>query len=145
MSVAANQVLMYRYSIHNELDAGGADMKKIRFAALVAIFVLGLSVSRASAFSKTDEDQDPDDVFINARVVEVTDGHISVVARSGVEHVIAIDLTKTRVIRRHQEVSPKDLRAGDVITVELDPLSRLKLAQNVFVKTEEVSFVRNRW
>ena len=74
---------------------------------------------------------DTDSRFVDAKVVEVTDARISVIAQTGVEHVIAINGNDTKVTIDGRVVSLKDVREGDIITVELDVASPMKLARNI--------------
>jgi hypothetical protein len=98
----------------------------------------------AAAYSD-DDGKDTDTRLVNARVVEVTDEHISVMARTGVEHVIAIDRNDTRVTIEGRVVSLKDVREGDVITIDLDAQKRVKFARNIAIRASDNSVVaRNR-
>ncbi|HEX8118179.1 MAG TPA: hypothetical protein VF521_12970, partial [Pyrinomonadaceae bacterium] len=63
----------------------------------------------------------------------VNDRHISIVARTGVEHVIATDAADTHVTLRGKRVELKKLRVGDVVTVDLDPSSQLKFARRIVI------------
>ena len=70
---------------------------------------------------------------MDAKVVEVNDHHISVIARTGVEHVIAIGSDDTLVRSKGDIVSLKDLREGDIVTVELDAVNPLKFARHIVI------------
>ncbi len=89
-------------------------------------------------------EDDTDTRFVDAKVVEVADGHISVVARTGVEHVIAIDSVKTKVTVEGRVVSLKDLREGDIVTIELDAQQQVKFAKNISMGQEQMQLARNR-
>lgn len=89
------------------------------------------------------DDDDTDTRLVNAQVTEITDARISVMAQTGVEHVIAIDMEKTRVQREGKNVSIKEVREGDVITIELDEKNPVKFARNISMQTE-ATVARNR-
>ena len=76
-------------------------------------------------------EEDTDVRLVDARVVEVNHVHISVVARTGVEHVIAIDQGGTKVKRAGRDVSCTDLRKDDIVTVELDDAKQVKFAKQI--------------
>ncbi|HEV2863386.1 MAG TPA: hypothetical protein VGX48_20395 [Pyrinomonadaceae bacterium] len=80
--------------------------------------------------------EDTDTRMVDARVVEVNDRHISVVARTGVEHVIATDAADTNVTREGKRVALKNLKVGDVVTVELDEQSQLKFARHISISAQ---------
>ena len=92
---------------------------------------LAIFVSPILAASSTDDDTDTR--MVNATVVEVTDTRISVIARTGVEHVIAINDAGTKVKIDDQVVSLRDVREGDIVTVELDEKNPLKFARNIVI------------
>ena len=75
---------------------------------------------------------------------EDTDTRISVIARTGVEHVIAIDRTDTKVTIDGMGVSLQDVREGDVVTVELDANNPMKFARNILMRSDQVEVARNR-
>lgn len=103
------------------------------FAIILAAFV----AAPASAADGTDTDTR----FVDAEVVEVTDDHISVFARSGVEHVIATADADTKVTREGKLVSLRDLKQGDVVTVELDADRPLKFARHINIAARSNSDV----
>ncbi|HYY56882.1 MAG TPA: hypothetical protein VE842_06075 [Pyrinomonadaceae bacterium] len=116
---------------------------------LVTVFALALLVALfssavARAANVEDAKEDTDTRIINARVVEATDTRISVVARSGVEHVIAIDRTDTKVTIDGLVVSLQDLREGDLVTVELDADNPMKFARNISMRSDQTEVARNR-
>ncbi len=76
---------------------------------------------------------DTDTKLNEAKVVEVTDTRISVMARTGVEHVIAVDGAETKVKLAGKMISAKDVRVGDIITIELDENNSVKFAKNIFI------------
>ncbi len=79
------------------------------------------------------DDTDTDSRLIDAKVVEVTDARISVIAQTGVEHVIAISDKETKVTINSRAISLNDVREGDIVTVELDAANPMKLARNIAV------------
>jgi hypothetical protein len=111
--------------------------------ALLALFSSAATVARA-AVNIEDANEDTDTRMIDARVVEVTDTRISVIARTGVEHVIAIDRTDTKVTIDGMGVSLQDVREGDVVTVELDANNPMKFARNILMRSDQVEVARNR-
>src|SRR3712207_3095403 len=92
--------------------------QKAIVAAALLMFLVPVGAAAVSG-----NDGDSDTRMVDAKVVEVTERRISVIARTGVEHVIAIDDTTTKVSVKGKPVSLKDLRKGDVVTVELDELN----------------------
>jgi hypothetical protein len=89
-------------------------------------------------------DEDTDNRFVQARIVEVAETHISVMARTGVEHVIAVDRRGTKVTIDNQVVSLKDVREGDVATIELDARKQVKFATNIMLRSEQSQVARVR-
>lgn len=105
-----------------------------------------LTTLSANAQAMTDPSvEDTETQLIDAKVVEVTDTRISVFARSGVEHVIAIDRKGTSVMIEGRAVSLKDLREGDFVSIELDEENPVKFARNISLSTssEQVARVRH--
>ena len=112
---------------------------------LTAALLLTLfSYTAARASNLGDANEDTDTRMIDAKVVEVTDARISIVARTGVEHVIAIDRTNTKVTIDGLVVSLQDLREGDVVTVELDADNPMKFARNISMRSDQTEVARNR-
>ncbi len=105
-------------------------MRRKSFAILVAIVLTALLAAPALA-AGTGEDTDTR--MVDAKVVEVTDDHISVIAQTGVEHVIAATDTTTMVTREGKLVSLRDLRQGDIVTVELDAENPVKFARHISI------------
>jgi hypothetical protein len=87
----------------------------------------------APALAASDGPQDTDVRKVDAKVVEVNDRHISIVARTGVEHVVATDAADTHVTLRGKRIELKKLRVGDVVTVDLDASSELKFARRIII------------
>lgn len=109
-------------------------------AFLTALLVLFFSVAIYAVSDNPSADTDTR--MIGAKVVEVADAHISVMARTGVEHVIAVDSTGTKVTIDGKTVSLKDIHEGDVVTVELDAKKPVKFAKNILMRSEEIARVR---
>lgn len=109
-------------------------MKQRFAAAITTIFVLTLFSAAVFAASNNNPINDTDTRMIDAKVVEVTDAHISVMARTGVEHVIAIDRVGTKAAIDGRAISLKDVREGDVITIELDAKNPIKFAKSINVQ-----------
>ncbi|MGA9996523.1 MAG: hypothetical protein WBP93_13990 [Pyrinomonadaceae bacterium] len=112
---------------------------------IFAVLLLAFFYTNALAASGTDEGKDTDTRMVNAKVVEVNDSHISVIARTGVEHVIAVDRNDTKITRDGKVVSLKDLREGDLVTVELDASKKMKFAKNISLHPAQTEMTaRNR-
>ncbi|MDT5293404.1 MAG: hypothetical protein QOJ76_284 [Acidobacteriota bacterium] len=106
-------------------------MRRRSLAGLIAV-MMSLAVY-VPALAAGDGESDTDTRMVNAKVVEMTDGHISVVARTGVEHVIATDDADTHVTLKGKRIALKKLHVGDLVTVELDALNPLKFARRIVV------------
>jgi trehalose/maltose hydrolase-like predicted phosphorylase len=120
-------------------------MRHKHLAAIFTALLLTFSATAALAASGDDDNRDTDTRLVNAKVVEVTDEHLSVMAQTGVEHVIAINRADTKVTIEGRVVSLKDVREGDVITIDLDAQKRVKFAKSIAIRTSEGSEVaRNR-
>ena len=115
-------------------------MRQLTLAAIIASFMVLFLSAPAAAF----DEEDTDTRLVDARVVEVTETRISVMARTNVEHVIAIDNMDTRVTMDGRVVSLKDLREGDVVTIELDAQKQVKFARNIYMRSEQIQIARNR-
>ncbi|HEX8070430.1 MAG TPA: hypothetical protein VF546_10795 [Pyrinomonadaceae bacterium] len=113
-------------------------MKRTRTVALGVALALALC---GAARAATHEEEDTDVRLVGARVVEVQDEHISVVARTGVEHVIGVDRASTRVKRGDRFVSCGELRKDDVVTVDLDETRSVKFAKQIEVTQQAGSAV----
>ena len=114
-------------------------MRRKSLAILVAIVLTTLLAAPALAAGTDGEDTDTR--LVAAKVVEVTDARISVIARTGVEHVIAADDADTMVTREGKVVSLGDLRQGDIVTVELDAANPVKFAARINIVTRAGSDV----
>ncbi|HEX8174681.1 MAG TPA: hypothetical protein VF543_06140 [Pyrinomonadaceae bacterium] len=120
-------------------------MRRKNLAAFLMGMVVMLFSANVSAAALSGGEGDTDTRLVNAEVLEITDARISVRAQTGVEHVIAIDTEKTRVTREGRSVSIKEVREGDVITIELDEKNPVKFARNISMKADTGSAVaRNR-
>ncbi|PYS47345.1 MAG: hypothetical protein DMF68_16280 [Acidobacteria bacterium] len=115
-------------------------MKTKTLAAALTALLLALFSNTVRAASRGDEDTNTR--IVNAKVVEVADSHISVMARSGVEHVIAVDGNGTRVTINGKLISIKEIREGDVVTIELDAQKPVKFAKNIRMRSEEFARLR---
>jgi len=112
--------------------------RKALIAILVALLLLLFASTVAGSSGK---DEDTDLRIVGAKVVEVADSHISVMARSGVEHVIAVDNSGTKVTINGKAVSLKEVREGDIVTIELDAKKPVKFAKNILMRSEQVAKV----
>ena len=107
-------------------------MRRRSLAALIAVMLTLAAYAPAGAASDGGQ-PDTDVRKVDAKVVEVNERHISIVARTGVEHVIATDAADTRVTLRGKRVELKRLRVGDIVTVDLDVESPLKFARRIII------------
>ncbi|HZI20565.1 MAG TPA: hypothetical protein VEY09_18495 [Pyrinomonadaceae bacterium] len=114
---------------------------KSRTLATLTAAILAVFLSTA-ARAATSDAEDSDTRFTDAKVVEVTEQRISIIARSGVEHVIALDSVGTRVTLAGSDVRTADLKVGDIVTVVLDAESQLKLARQITVGAPAGGFAR---
>ena len=106
-------------------------MKRRSLAGLFAVMLtLG---TFAPALAASDGPEDTDVRKVDAKVVEVNDRHISIVARTAVEHVIATDAADTHVTLRGRRVELKKLRVGDIVTVDLDAANEMKFARRIII------------
>lgn len=118
-------------------------MKQRALASLLAAVLLTF-FSNAICAATGDTDEDTDTRFVQAKVVEVAEAHISVMARTGVEHVIAVDSKGTKVTIDGEVVSLKDVREGDIATIELDAHKPVKFAKNISMRSEQSQVARVR-
>ena len=108
----------------------------MRSRSLATLFTVLLTLAvyaPAAAASDGAAQQDSDVRKVDAKVVEVNQQHISIVARTGVEHVIAIDAADTHVTLKGRRIELKKLRVGDVVTVDLDVANPLKFARRIII------------
>jgi hypothetical protein len=119
-------------------------MRQKRLAGLLIMLLLTLFQTNAFAAPSGEANEDTDTRLVNAKVVEVTEARISVMAQTGVEHVIAINNVNTQVTIDGRVVSLKDVQVGDVITVELDADNPMKFAKNISMRSEQLEVARNR-
>ena len=106
-------------------------MRRRSLAGLIA--VLMSAALYVPALAATRDGEDTDVRLVDAKVVEVNERHISVVARTGVEHVIATDSDDTHVTLQGSRVAFKELQVGDTVTVELDAANPLKFARRIVI------------
>ena len=118
-------------------------MKQRALASLLAAMLLTFFSTVIQA-APGDTDEDMDTRFVQAEVVEVAEAHISVMARTGVEHVIAVDREGTKVTIDGKVVSLKDIREGDIATIELDAHKPVKFAKNILMRSEQSQVARVR-
>lgn len=104
---------------------------KRRSLAIVMGILVTLAANTAAVVAQQDEDTDAR--MVDAQVVEVNDQHISVIARTGVEHVIATDTADTHVVRKGKRVKFKEVKVGDLVTVELDASKDVKFARHIVI------------
>ena len=119
-------------------------MRQRHLATIFAALLLMFFSTAARAATDGDRNEDTDNRLVDAKVVEVSDARISVIARTGVEHVIAIDRVDTKVTIDGEVVSLKDVREGDVITVELDAQNPIKFAKNISMRSDAMQVAHNR-
>lgn len=119
-------------------------MRRKHLAAFFVSMIIMLSAINTQGAISGSEERDTDTRLVNAKVLEITDARLSVLAQTGVEHVIAIDMEKTRVMRDGQNVSIKEVREGDVITVDLDEKNPVKFAKNISMQPDRTAVARNR-
>jgi hypothetical protein len=106
-------------------------MRRRSLAVLVALLLS--AAAHAQMLAASDNEKDTDVLLVDAKVVEVNNRHISVIARTGVEHVIATDNSDTRVTLKGKRVAVKSLSVGDVVTVELDAQNPQKFARRIVI------------
>lgn len=108
-------------------------MRRRSLASLFAIVLALAAYAPALAASDGEQPKDNDVRMVDAKVVEVNRRHISVIARSGVEHVIATDAADTHVTLKGKRIDLKKVRVGDVVTVDLDVENPLKFARRIVI------------
>jgi hypothetical protein len=116
----------------------------MRFSKFAFLLLLVFVSSLSFAAIQSGRDRNTDNEFINAKVVEVTDTRISVIAETGVEHVIAIDSNRTKVTVDGFPVSVRELRVGDVVSVRLDAAARVMFAQAIQLEMGRSRLASNR-
>jgi hypothetical protein len=85
-------------------------MKRRSLAVMLGILVSVAAHTVSARAAATDDDTDAR--MVDAKVVEVNDNHISVVARTGVEHVIATDASDTHVVRKGKPREVQGVEGG---------------------------------
>jgi hypothetical protein len=129
------------------LIAGGVMKKAVsrNFAILSLLIVVACyGYATPGPTARTHDWDNDDNRFENARVVEVTDSRISIIASDGIEHVIAVDADHTDVKRDGKIVSLKDLRVGDIVSVQLDEKNAVMFAKNIELNGNSRFVARNR-
>src|SRR5258707_1727818 len=117
----------------------------MRFSKFVFTLLLLVMVSDLSfAALQSGRDHNANNEFINAKVVEITDTRIAVIAETGVEHVIAIDSNRTKVTVDGFPVSVRELRIGDIVSVKLDDANRVMFAQAIQLDLGRSKLATNR-
>lgn len=107
-------------------------MRRRSLASLIAVMLTLAAYAPAHAASDGTP-QDTDVRKVDAKVVEVNEQHISIVARTGVEHVIATDAADTHVTLHGKRIELKKLHVGDIVTVELDTANPVKFARRIVI------------
>lgn len=105
-------------------------MMRARAAGKLTAFIFTFCLLMTGSVLASDENQS-DLRYDEAKVVEVNEKHISVIAQTGVEHVIALDDKSTSVTIESQKVSPKEIKEGDIVTIVLDSRNPMKFARNI--------------
>jgi hypothetical protein len=126
-----------------KIEGGGFQMRQKRLVSFLAATLLML-FSTAMQAATGGNDEDTETRFVQAKVVEVAESHISVIARTGVEHVIAVDREGTKVTIDGEAVSLKDVREGDIATIDLDAKKPVKFAINIQMRSEQSQVARVR-
>jgi hypothetical protein len=101
-------------------------MKRQTLATIFFALLLALGPAALAA-----DDKDTDTRLVGARLVEVCETRISVITRTNVEHVIAVDGAGTKVRVGDRVVRLGELQTGDVVTVELDEANPVKFANDI--------------
>ena len=93
----------------------------------IILLTLGSVITAAASNNGSDTDLR----LVDAEVVEATEMRLSVIAQTGVEHVIAIDRADTRVIINGRQVAISEVRVGDIVTIELYADRQVKFARRI--------------
>src|SRR4051812_7273887 len=111
-------------------------MRFSKFAFTLLLLLLLSNLTFVAA--QTGRDNNGDNEFTNAKVIEISDTRIAVIAETGVEHVIAVDTNRTQVTVDGSPVSIRELHIGDVVSVKLDAANPV-----MFAKTIQLDLGRN--
>lgn len=112
--------------------------KLLLVLALIAASQVGTITARAS-------DDGTDANFVGAKVVEVSDSRIAIIAESGIEHMIAINQKMIKVTSEGRTVPLKDIKEGDIVSVELDAKNPMKTARNITLEGQfGIQLAKNR-
>ena len=117
-------------------------MRRRRLAFLIAVLLC--AAAHAPALAAAQNGEDTDVRLVDAKVVEVNNSHISVIASTGVEHVIATDAAGTHVTLKGKRIAFKKLQVGDTVTVELDAANPLKFARRIVIDEQAVALASAR-
>ena len=118
-------------------------MKLRKSLSLAAVVVL--SLSSVNAYAADDSKSDSETRMVDAKVVEVSSSRLAVIARTGVEHVIAINDSITELKINGNVVPVKELREGDTVTVNLDEENPMKFAKKISLNLSRVDeMARNK-
>jgi hypothetical protein len=111
---------------------------RVMIAKLILAFMVFLSFgSGAVVMAASGGDQDSDNSFAQAKILEVTDGHISILSSNGVEHVVGVDSDKTTVLLDEKRVGISDLRVGDSVSVDIDVRNPVLFAKTIKLDSSE--------
>ena len=108
-------------------------MRRRSLASLFAVLLALAAYAPALAATDGEQQKDTDLRMVDAKVVEVSRRHISIIARTGVEHVIATDAADTHVTLKGKRIDLKKLRVGDLVTVDLDVENPQKFARRIII------------
>lgn len=109
-------------------------MKRLTITSKITlILALSMFVQFGSITAQANDpsEETAEGSFVDAKVVEVSAMRIAVIAKSGVEHVIAIDGKKTKVILEGRAVLAEQIKEGDIVTVQLDIENPMKVARSI--------------
>lgn len=101
-----------------------------KFASILALIICA-QLGATTVQARTTSEDAVESSYTEAKVVEVSATRIAVIAKSGVEHVIAIDGKKTKVYREGQAVMAEEIKEGDIVTVDLDLDNPIKVARSI--------------
>lgn len=119
-------------------------MKRRPLASFLAATLLMFCSATIMQAAPTGTEEDTDTRIVQAKVVEVAESRVSVMARTGVEHVIAVDREGTKVMIEDRVISLKELREGDIVTIELDAEKPVKFAKNIQMRADYAQVARVR-
>lgn len=100
-----------------------------KFFASLTLAVI-FQVTAIAVQAQTTQEQPDDAKFANAKVVEISDARLAVIATTGVEHMIAVDRS-TKIYKNGRAIAVGELKEGDKLTIELDAASPVKMARRI--------------